>query len=398
MNAIPRIPLDYAGPAFFSYGFRPFFLAGAAWAALALVLWLAQFYGELTLPTAFGPLDWHIHEMLYGYLAAVVTGFLLTAIPNWTGRLPVAGTPLAALAALWLVGRISVLFSLRIGLVPAAVIDLLFLVALAGVCLREIVAGRNWRNLRVLGIVSVLLLGNAIFHGEVAIRGAAEYGTRIGNGAAVGLIMLIGGRIVPSFTRNWLARRGPGRLPQPFSRFDGAAMLVGAAALLAWVLQPASVAAGAALIIAGGLHVLRLARWAGDRTLSDRLVLILHVGYGFVPAGFLLAGLAAIWPQRLAASMDIHAWTAGAIAVMTLAVMTRATLGHTGRALAASTGTQAVYALAVAAALLRIAATVALPGPLLQAAALAWFGAFAGFLAIYGPMLIGRRVRSVAAV
>jgi uncharacterized protein involved in response to NO len=394
MSAIPRIPLGYSGPALFSYGFRPFFLAGAAWAVLALVLWLLQLFGGLPLPTAFSPLDWHIHEMLYGYVAAIVTGFLLTAIPNWTGRLPVAGAPLAALAALWLLGRVAVLLSSHIGLLAAAMIDLLFLLTLAGLCLREIAAGRNWRNLRVLGALSALLLGNVIFHSEVAIRGAAEYGTRIGIAAAVGLIMLMGGRIVPSFTRNWLARRGPGRLPQPFARFDRGALIIGVAALVVWVLQPTSALTGAALVLAGILHVVRLARWAGERTLADRLVLILHIGYGFVPAGFLLAGLAAFYPQRLAASVGVHAWTAGAIAVMTLAIMTRATLGHTGRKLAASLGTQAVYAFAVAAALLRIAASLVFPGPLLHAAAVAWLAAFGGFLIIYGPMLLQRRLNT----
>src|SRR6185295_5585447 len=105
---------DYAGPALFSYGFRPFFLAGTAWAALGVLLWLPQYLGEFALPTAFVPLDWHVHEMLFGYVAAVVAGFLLTAIPNWTGRLPVNGAPLAALALLWLAGRVAILFSARL--------------------------------------------------------------------------------------------------------------------------------------------------------------------------------------------------------------------------------------------------------------------------------------------
>jgi uncharacterized protein involved in response to NO len=142
--------LKYAGLALFSYGFRPFFLGGAAWSAACIVLWIPQLTGELALRTAYPPLDWHIHEMLYGYVAAVIAGFLLTAIPNWTGRLPICGAPLAALTALWLAGRLAILFSLQLGILVAALVDIAFLTTLAVVAAREVVAGRNWRNLRVL--------------------------------------------------------------------------------------------------------------------------------------------------------------------------------------------------------------------------------------------------------
>src|SRR5215467_12774579 len=156
MPAALRRRREYAGPVLFSYGFRPFFLGGALWAALSVLLWLPQYFGELSLPTAFAPLDWHIHEMLFGYVAAIVAGFLLTAIPNWTGRLPVMGLPLAGLAALWLVGRIAILFSAQLGPLGAAIVDVAFLAVLLAVAAREIVAGRNWRNLRVLVVLAVL--------------------------------------------------------------------------------------------------------------------------------------------------------------------------------------------------------------------------------------------------
>jgi uncharacterized protein involved in response to NO len=397
MNAVPRVPVGYDKYPLLSYGFRPFFLGAAVWAVCALALWILLFFGELSLPTALSPVDWHVHEMLYGYLAAVVAGFLLTAIPNWTGRLPVAGPPLAALVGLWVAGRLAIGISSYLGAVSAAAIDVLFLVALAAVCLREIIVGKNWRNLRVIGVLSVLLAGNIVFHVEAAIWGTAPYGSRIGIAAAIGLITLIGGRIVPSFTRNWLARQGEGRLPQPFSHYDRVALGVGAAALLLWVAEPMSPLTGAALVLAGVIHAGRLVRWAGDRTAADRLVLVLHVGYAFVPLGFLLVGASAAWPQLLPMSAGIHAWTAGAIAVMTLAVMTRATLGHTGRDLAASAGTQIVYALAVSAALLRVLASFVASVSLLEAASLAWLAAFGGFLMIYGPMLLRSKVSPRAA-
>lgn len=381
---------DYAGPALFSYGFRPFFLAAGLWAAFGILLWLPQYAGTLTLPTHFGALDWHIHEMLYGYVAAAIAGFLLTAIPNWTGRLPVSGAPLAGLALLWLAGRIAVLLSAEIGGALAAAIDVAFLVTLAVVTGREIFAGKNWRNLRVLVVISVLIVGNVVFHVEVLHGGAADYGIRIGIGAVILLISLIGGRIVPSFTNNWLTRHNPGRLPVAFARFDVVTIVVSALALLAWVAVPSYRATGALLMLAGALQFVRLARWAGDRTLADRLVLVLHLGYFFIPLGFLLIGLSA-WTAAVPPSAGIHAWTAGAIGLMTLAVMTRATLGHTGRPLQAGAGTQAIYACAFVAAVLRIVAACIGSTVLLNAAGAAWIAAFAGFVLLYGPLLAMRK-------
>src|SRR5664279_2280846 len=146
MNPVPRLR-DYRGPALLSYGFRPFFLFGAIYAGLAMLAWLPIFSGELALSTSFGPIDWHVHEMLYGFLPAVVTGFLLTAIPNWTGRLPIQGTPLLVLVALWLAGRVAVTVSAEIGWLAAAAVDVGFLALVIAAIAREIMAGKNWRNL-----------------------------------------------------------------------------------------------------------------------------------------------------------------------------------------------------------------------------------------------------------
>jgi len=380
---------EYAGPALFSYGFRPFFLGAAAWAALAVALWLPQYFGHLKLPTAFAPLDWHIHEMIYGYVAAAVAGFLLTAIPNWTGRLPVNGYPLAALFALWLLGRLAIAGSAICGLLIAAVVDVAFLLIFAGVAFSEIVAGRNWRNLRVLIVLGVLILGNVVFHAEIIRSGSADYGIRIGVGALVGLVMLVGGRIVPSFTRNWLVRNNPGRLPQPFSRFDAVTIAASAVALICWIALPQFLASGILLIIAGLLQTARHLRWAGDRTLADRLVLVLHVAYAFVPIGFFLMGAAVLWPAMFPTSAGFHAWMAGAVALMTLAVMTRASLGHTDQELAASLPTQLIYLCAFIAALSRIIAAFEPSRALLHIAATAWILAFGGFAVVFGRLLVG---------
>ncbi len=381
---------DYAGPALLAYGFRPFFLAAGLWAALAILVWVPVYTGHLTIHTGFSPLDWHVHEMLYGYVAASIAGFLLTAIPNWTGRLPVSGWPLGALALLWVAGRVAILASSTIGGIAAAAIDVSFLATLGAVAAREIIAGKNWRNLRVLIILGVLMTGNVVFHAEVLMKGAADVGIRVAVASVILLISLIGGRIVPSFTNNWLVRNNPGRLPVPFARFDMAALALSALALIAWIAVPGHVVTGALFVVAGLLQAVRLARWAGDRTLADRLVLVLHVAYTFVPLGFLLIGASAL-SSEVPPSAGIHAWTAGAVGLMTLAVMTRATLGHTGQALQATPMTQAIYALVFVSAFLRIVAAFTGSIALIETAGLAWVAAFACFVLLYGPLLARRK-------
>lgn len=391
MNAIPRLK-PHAGPALLSYGFRPFFLLGSLCAGIEVLAWLPVFYGELSMPTTFSPRDWHVHELLFGYVPAIIAGFLLTAIPNWTGRLPLQGRPLLVLVSVWLAGRLAVTLSDEIGWIAAAAVDCAFLATMAAAVAREIVAGKNWRNLKIVALLGLLAAGNLAFHLEAHFAGVALHATRLGIAGVIMLIMVVGGRIVPSFTRNWLMRREPGRLPAPFGRFDLACLVLSGASLVLWVVEPEGVAAGAALIAAAALNVGRLGRWAGDRTFADRLVLILHVGYAFVPLGFLLGGLAAL--GIVAPSAGIHAWTAGAIGIMTLAVMSRASLGHTGRALVASSALQAIYAAALLAALARVSAALhpAWDGPLLPLAALAWAAAFLGFAALYAPLfLLGKR-------
>lgn len=376
-------------PALLSYGFRPFFLFGALYGGLIILAWVPLYEGRLGTASAFMPIDWHIHETLFGYLAAIVTGFLLTAIPNWTGRLPVQGAPLLGLVLLWVVGRIAVFFSAWTGWLAAAVIDSLFLTAVFVAAAMEIIAGRNWRNIKILVPVMVFLLANILFHVEAGVWGISDYSRRLGTAAAIILIVIIGGRIIPSFTRNWLARDNPGRLPVPFNRFDKLTIAFTAVALLYWTLLPDSMASGLLLIATAALNAVRLLRWAGDRTWRNTLVLILHVAYLFVPAGLLLAGLAAIDPMRFPAVAGFHALGVGAIGVMTLAVMTRAALGHTGRELKADTATSLIYAAIVLAALVRITAGF-MPGQmsLLHASATLWTLAFLGYCARYGGMLL----------
>jgi len=389
MASVQRRPAEHVWP-ILSYGFRPFFLLGALYGAAAILLWLPLFYGDYALPTAFSPLDWHAHELLYGFVPAIITGFLLTAVPNWTGRLPLAGTPLLVLVLVWIAGRVAIDTSAQMGGLVAAVIDSSFLWLTAAAVAREIVAGRNWRNLKVLLPLSLLACGNIGFHVEALTQGAADVSIRVGVASVVLLIMLIGGRIVPSFTRNWLAHENPGRLPIAFNRFDAITIAISVAVLVLWIASPESEATGALALLSAALQFTRVVRWAGDRTLRNPLVLILHLAYVFVPIGFALTGLAAL--RFVSISTGIHAWMAGGAGSMTLAIMTRASLGHTGRKLAASAATQAIYASILAAGCLRIASAGLSDriGWLLIAAGAAWIFAFLGFAVSYGPLLFRR--------
>ena len=398
MAAIPRYRA-YAGPPVLSAGFRPFFLLAALWAALAIPLWLLVFSGSAEAPTALAPAVWHAHEMVFGYGAAVVAGFLLTAIPNWTGRMPLQGGPLGALALLWVSGRVAAALSAHIGAVAAAGVDLAFPAVFLAVIAREIVTGRNWRNLPMLGALALLLAGNALVHLEsLGIAGTAELGNRLGIATLLLLISLVGGRIVPSFTRNWLAKERPEiDAPATFDALDRTALGIMAVALSVWLVAPDSAIAPWAEL-AGGLAVgLRLARWRGAATLREPLLWVLHLGYGWLALGLALLGIDGFDPL-LPATAALHALTVGAIGTMTLGVMSRASLGHTGRALVAGPRTTAIYVLVTTAALLRLVAPLGGASYLLLlgSAGAAWSGAFGLFVLSYAGPLMRPRIKGTA--
>lgn len=379
----------FTGPAILAGGFRPFFLSAAVWAAVGMAVWIAALTGLAHVPGPFGALDWHVHEFLFGYLSAAVAGFLLTAIPNWTGRLPVIGAPLLALWLLWLAGRLAGLGLLGLPPLWVAVVDVAFAVVLTAVAAQEIFTGRVWRNLPVVGLAGLMAVANGLYHAEAAAGMAASgAGARLGIAAVIGLILLIGGRISPSFTRNWLAQRQSARLPAPADSLDARALALAGLALAAWVLNPESGLTGLLCLLAGGAHVWRLSRWAGWHTRPEPLLAVLHVAYAFAPLGFLLTGAAVLWPEVVPRVAALHAWMAGAAGLMTLAVMMRASLGHSGRALAASQAMTVLLFLLALAALARIAAAF-LPGSmaLLHLSAGLWIAAFGGFALLFWPIL-----------
>lgn len=382
-----------ASPAFLRGGFRPFFLGGAIWAAAALAIWLCSLAGVVTLLSHFDPLSWHRHEMLFGFVGAVIAGFLLTAIPNWTGRPPIAGPPLAALFGLWVAARLVLLFSQLTGPAFPALLDVGFYLVLAGLAAREVLAAKN-RNFPIVLLLLLFGAANAADHaGAAGLIADVDVGVRAAISIVVLMISLIGGRIVPSFTRNWLARNGIKEgLPDQPGRLDLVVIAATAGSLLAWVALPPSRVTGALLIAASLLQIVRLGRWRGLRARRDPLVFILHVGYFWVPAGLLLLGMSLLG-TAVPTSAAIHALTAGAMATMIIAVMTRATLGHTGRELKANRPTILLYALITAGAALRVSAPMGMIDYMLgmRLSAIAWGGAFLGFVLVYGPILLSPR-------
>jgi len=392
MHSEPRGGIPRLRPqsiALLSYGFRPFFLGAALWACIAMVLWIGLLSGFCNFAIGYGAIAWHAHEFLFGYIAAVMTGFLLTAIPNWTGRFPLQGMPLFALFLLWLAGRVAMLTTDWIGTGTAAIIDCAYLITLTAVISREIVAGSNWRNLRVAVLVALMAIANIVFQAEVLVYAGPNYGLRLAVAAIVALIMVVGGRVTPSFTSNWLTRQGSQIRPAPLGRFDIGSIAIGGIALIAWVAAPDWYGTAVLLLVMAIAQAARLSRWTGARTLREPILFVLHLGYAFVPLGAFMLSISILWPRIVPTSGALHAWTTGAMGLMTLAIMTRATLGHTGRDVFSTPTTVAIYGAMLVAALARIAAPL-LPAfyyQTLLTAGVAWFLAFALFVLTYGPML-----------
>ncbi len=393
MSTAPGLGSGRSPLALFSYGFRPFFLASGVWAVVAIALWITMLTTGLTLPSRFDPLTWHIHEMLFGFALAAVAGFLLTAIPNWTGRRPITGAPLAMLLGLWMLGRIASLVSEWMPAWLAIAVDLAFPVALAATIARELIVSGHRRNLPM--IVPVVVLAVAQLLTDSSLEGSGElsgYGWRLGLTAILVLMSVVGGRIVPSFTRNWLLARRRMPLPASPGALDRISLGLLHISLLAWVFAPAAHPVGIALLCAAAINLWRLVRWRGQSTASEPLLLVLHIGYAWLVVGVGALGAANLEPG-FPLSAAIHALTAGAIGTMILAVMTRATRGHTGHELSADGATTLIYALVILAATVRIGAALvpwAQPDLLIGAAAL-WIGAFGLFTLRYAPLLLRAR-------
>jgi uncharacterized protein involved in response to NO len=378
----------------FDYGFRPFFLLAGLYALLIVPVWL-YFYAHHGVP--FGSLPamyWHAHEMLYGFVVAAVAGFLLTAVPSWTGTRGFGGLPLVMLVCLWTAGRVAMS---GIGSAPfwmATVVELAFLPVLAALLIPPLVRSGN-RNTPLLVVLGVLWLADAGFlmalhKGDV---GLAALAMNLAVNVVLVLVTVIGGRIVPAFTANALHRQGEKAPIITRAWVDRTVIGLMAAIAIVDALTPHGILAGTLAGVAALAHAYRLSGWRGFRTRGEAILWVLHVGYAWLPIGLALKALWLLGGVSLAMKWQ-HALAMGVFGTMILAVMTRASLGHTGRPLAVSRATTVAYVLLTAAVLVRVFGAAVWPERYLLAvsiAGLGWAASFLVYLAVYAPILVGPR-------
>jgi uncharacterized protein involved in response to NO len=378
---------------FFDYGFRTFFLLAPLYGALAVAFWVPAFLGWIAPPLAVSPSLLHAHEMIFGFAGAALAGFFLTAVPNWTSAPALQGAPLAGLASVWLAGRVAMA---AVGPIPppfAAIVDLAFLPLLALAVIGPLLAAGKPRNLVLLVPLALFWSADAAMQAQFAgwTAHTAAGGARVGIDILVLFITVIGGRIVPSFTANALRAGGETALPRSLSALDRAAIGAMALLVLAEAATGMSVMTGAVAALACILNVVRLALWHGNRTLKAPILWVLHLGYLWLVVGLGLKAAAA-FANAVPESVALHALALGAVGTMIFAVMSRAALGHTGRALKAPKAVVLAYLLVSLAAGSRIAASFATDSfiSLLGLSGLAWVAAALLFLAVYTPILMLR--------
>jgi len=373
-------------------GFRPFFLLAGSQAALQVPVWLAQVAGGLSLRLPYGANLWHGHEMLFGFGGAAVAGFLLTAVPSWTGIPTPRGRWLGAFAALWLAARLA--FALG-GLLPpwvAAALDLPFLPLLGVMVAVPLLRAGKWRNTMFLGILAVLTGADALVLAEMGgLADCGRNGLFLALFALILMVGVIGGRIIPAFTQSALRQAGIAWQPRAAPLLEKLAVASLAAVAVLEAVLPGSSWAGLACLAAAPLHLLRLVRWEGWRARRIPLLWVLHLGYLWLPLGLMLMGVAGLAPDLLRPEQALHGLSAGCIGTMVLAVMSRAALGHGGRPLVPARPIVAAYVLVWGAAWVRVFGPLVDPLPALWLSGLAWSAGFALFVMVYAPICLSPR-------
>jgi len=391
-----------ATPAFLEYGFRPFFLGAGLHAALAMLAWLAWigFHAmsvQVIDMTIAGPVHiWHAHEMIFGYALAVVAGFFLTAVPSWTGRRPVSGMLLAVLFALWLAARLASGFSAYLPPLLVAIPELAFIGMLAALVGQALLSGWSKRNFVFLPVLAALFAAAALYHAEAGglTKRTLQAGHLLGLDSLLLLITVVGGRIVPAFTTNALRREGEAHLPRAADGRDVAAIVTVILVAVSDFVAPGSAVTGWLCLAAAASAALRMIGWRTTRVFGAPILWILHLAYAWLAVGFLLKFFALV-TGAFSEITAIHALSVGAIGSMTLGVMTRAALGHTGRALQVGSAIALAYGMVSAAAVIRVGGPVLVPGlynETMLVSGMLWVAAFALFVAIYWPILTQPRV------
>jgi uncharacterized protein involved in response to NO len=375
----------------FALGFRPFFMLAGLSGLILIPLWNAILKGTLAAENYYTSTYWHAHEMLLGYGGAVIAGFLLTAVKNWTGKPTLTGDKLAGLCLLWLYGRIVPFYA---GLLPdilIALIDLAFLPLLVYYVTKPIVETKQYRNLIFAGLLLLLTLGNILVHCEMLgfKTNTAWFGLQLIVDTVIVLILVMAGRVFPFFTERGL----PGTLAIRNPQLDNGSI---ASAILVFGLQMLGVS-GTVLALSAGLAVVinsaRIAGWYVQKIWYVPLLWVLYVGYGWIIFGFALTVLSSY--SLIQPSLSLHAFTLGGIGTLTLGMMARVALGHTGRALRASNAIAVAFVLINLAAFFRVVLPIAMPDwyqTLVYGSTLAWLAAFSLFILVYGPILTGQRI------
>ena len=374
-------------------GFRPFFLLAAVFAAAIVPIWILIIQGTLPPAVYFDATTWHAHEMVFGFAVAVIAGFLLTAVGNWTKRETLVGAPLLGLAALWIAGRLVVLLAPVVPRPIVAVVDLAFLPALGVALARPLFATKNRRNYVMLVLVGALFAADLFAHLgalDVMPLGTSRRACWVGIDLVVVMMLVVSARVVPMFTRNATSAK----TIRSFPALDVAAPVAAGALAVCDVFFWQSAAAAIVAALGAVLTVARASRWGALASLRNPLLWILHAGHAWIAIGLGLRALSFVWPAAYA-SLAVHALTVGAIGSLTLGMMARVSLGHTGRELGAGKLVTLAFVLVTVAAIVRAIVPIFAPAKLmgsLEIAASLWSVAFALYLVVYVPILAAPRV------
>lgn len=375
----------------FALGFRAFFLVAGLSAPVLILVWQRLYTGQMYFGGYYGSVGWHAHEMIFGYTVAVVAGFLLTAVRNWTGIETAKGTRLGALTLLWAYGRIVPFYA---GIVPGwliALVDLAFLPWLTAEVGGAIVQGKHYKSLLIVALLLVMTLGNLLCHLDVLgfIEGGAPFGTRVAIAAVVLLMLVIAGRVVPFFTERGIQGAAPKRRPI----LDKCSIGIAAGFFVVDLSAVAPSITGLLGVATAALNGYRMFGWYDAAIWRVPLLWVLFVGYGWIVVGFVLAAGTAYAP--LPNNLSLHAFTVGGIGVLTLGMMARVSLGHTGRPLRCARVVEAAFVLINVSAFVRSVVPLAFPAGYtfaVSASAVCWSVAFALFAYEYVPILISPRV------